>query len=176
MNLWGRGRVLGHSLVAVLADDEPAVLLATLIHNLGVLLIGNLRRRGRRRGAVRGSARGGKYLKFPMRSERLREAGNWGSRSRARRIARLVNRSRSQSPRSDRRGGRVLERDERGARAYHVVDSLGAVVLLDVIQAPFAALVLELLELRRRQLSLGGLGCSSAARAFHGGVRRSSSG
>ena len=78
MNLWGRGRVLGHSLVAVLADDEPAVLLATLIHNLGVLLIGNLRRRGRRRGAVRGSARGGKYLKFPMRSERLREAGNWG--------------------------------------------------------------------------------------------------
>mgnify|MGYP004040104821 CR=1 FL=1 len=71
---------MGHSLVAVLADDEPAVLLATLIHNLGVLLIGNLRRRGRRRGAVRGSARGGKYLKFPMRSERLRGAGNSGAR------------------------------------------------------------------------------------------------
>ena len=93
MNLRGRGRVLGHSLVAILADDEPAVLLATLIHNLGVLIIGNLRRRGRRRGAVRGSARGGKYLKFPMRSERL--ARGWelgGSRSRARRIAPLVNR------------------------------------------------------------------------------------
>ena len=46
---------MGHSLVAVLADDEPAVLLAALVHDLGVLIIGDLIRRGY-------GARGGQWL------------------------------------------------------------------------------------------------------------------
>tara|TARA_B100000482_G_scaffold149969_1_gene111926 strand:+ start:342 stop:539 length:198 start_codon:yes stop_codon:yes gene_type:complete len=57
------------------------------------------------------------------------------------------------------------------ASTHHIVDGL-VLSLLDVVEASFATLLLELLELGRRRLSLGSLGGSSAARAIHGGVRR----
>ena len=45
----GKQTGVGDALVAVLADDEPAVLPATLVDERGVLLLAHLRRRRRRK-------------------------------------------------------------------------------------------------------------------------------